>query len=211
VIHRRAFVTGLAAVPIAGRAPVLSARATPRQSTAPVRVTRTGIIYDNRYYGFPDDADDSPAVLALWQNSTWHYHTFPEDTEGVIRHVSTGLTFVTVPVPRNEPPEVELLHLGGDLAVDSARLRLIAYAAQRAAVDGFLDSFKEHRRRLAHAQQAFYFRILDQEPGEDDENPQWTIRQSAPPLLATEGDRFEDLWIYPFTELDRPRRCKNQA
>src|SRR5208282_6629835 len=77
----------------------------------PCSFTRMGLptLYDNRYYGFPEDADDGALVFDLGQNSTWHYHTFPDDTEGVLRHVPTGLTFVTVPVPRNEPPEVELL------------------------------------------------------------------------------------------------------
>jgi hypothetical protein len=194
---RRAFVTGLAAVAVASLARALPALATPRRSIAPVRATRSGLLFDNRFYGCPDDTDGGDLVFDLWQNSTWHYHTFPEDTEGVLRHVPTGLTFVTVPVPRNEPAEVELLHLGRAFAVDSERLRIIGYAAQRSAVDGFFGSFKERRRRWPHAQQAFYFRRLDEEPDDNDEDPQWTIRQPAPPLLATEGDRFEDLWIYP--------------
>jgi hypothetical protein len=196
-IDRRAFVTGHAAVAVASLARALPALATPRRSIAPVRATRAGLLFDNRFYGFPDDTDDSALVLALRQNSTWHYHTFPDDTEGVLRHVPTGLTFVTVPVPRNEPAEIELLHLGSALTVDSARLTRIGYAAQTSAMTGFLESFRERRRRMPHAQQAFYFRHLDEEPDDNDEDPQWTIRQPAPPLLATEGDRFEDLWVYP--------------
>jgi hypothetical protein len=196
-IDRRAVVTGLAALAVAGRVAAMPALATPRRSVTPVCATRTGLLYDNRYYGFPDDADGVDLVFDVGQNSTWHYHTFPDDTEGVLRHVATGLTFVEVPVPRNEPPEVELLHLGSALAVDSARLTIIGYAAQTSAMTGFLDSLKDRRRLLPHSQQAFYFRFLDEEPDDDDEDPQWTIRQPAPPLLATEGDRFGDLWIYP--------------
>ena len=189
MIHRRAFVA------VAGLALALPALATPRRSVAPVRATRTGLLYDNRYHGFPEDADGGGLVFDVGQNSTWHYHTFPDDTEGVLRHVPTGLTFVTVPVPRNEPSEVELLHLGSALAVDNARL--LGYAAQTSAMTGFVESCRDRRRRLPHSQQAFYFRFLDEEPDDNDEDPQWTIRQPAPPLLATEGDRFEDLWVYP--------------
>ena len=134
MIDRRAFVA------VAGLAFALPALATPRRSIAPVRATRTGLLYDNRYYGFPDDADGGDLVFAIGQNSTWHYHAFPDDTEGVLRHVPTGLTFLTVPVPRNEPPEVELLHLGSAPAVDNARLTMIGYAAQTSAMTGFLES-----------------------------------------------------------------------
>lgn len=197
MIDRRAFVTGLAAVAVTGLAPSMPALATPQRSVMPVRATRTGLLYDNRYYGFPEDADGGDMVFDVGQSSTWHYHTFPDDTEGVLRHVPTGLTFVTVPVPRNEPPEVELLHLGCAPAVDSAWLTMIGYAAQTSAMTGFLESCRDRRRLLPHSQQAFYFRFLDEEPDDNDEDPQWTIRQPAPPLLATEGDRFGDLWVYP--------------
>jgi hypothetical protein len=187
MIHRRAFVTGLAAVPVAGRA--FAACATPRLPVAPVRANRTGLIYD--YYYVPNDAEDCSLVYSIRQNSNWHYHTFFDDHNGVIRHVATGLTFVTV------LDGVELLDLGSDLRVDSSRLKIIGYATQTAAFDGLIGTGKEHRQRMPHAQQALYFRVLDQEPDEDDEDPQWTIRQPAPPLLATEGDTFEDIWIYP--------------
>ncbi len=199
-IGRRELLTGLAAVAVAGVAPALPVLATPRRSVAPVRATRTGLLFDNRYWGFPEGAD-SDLVFDVGQNSTWYYHTFPDDTEGVLRHVATGLTFVTVPVPRNEPPEVELLHLGSALAVDSSQLAIIGYAAQTSSTGGFVASLKDRRRRLPHSQQAFYFRFLDEVDDEYDENaeaPEWTIRQPAPPLLATEADRFEGpLWIYP--------------
>jgi hypothetical protein len=197
MIDRRAFVTALAAVAVAGLAPVLPALATPKRSVAPVRATRTGLLYDNRYCGFPEGADGGDLVFDIGQTSTWHYHPFPEDTEGVLRHVATGLTFLTVPVPRNEPPEVELLHLESVLAVDSSRLTMVGYAAQTCARTGFVESLRDRRRLLPHSQQAFYFRFLGEDPDDNEEDPQWTIRQPAPPLLATKGDRFEDLWIYP--------------
>jgi len=197
MIERRAFVAGLAAVAVAGLAPARPALATPRRSVAPVRAVRSGLLFDNRYYGFPVDVEGSNLVFDALQNSTWQYHSFPDDTEGVLRHVATGLTFLTVPVPRNEPPEVELLHLGSALAVDKSRLTMIGYAAQTCAWPAFAESFSDCRRGLPHAQQAFSFRFLDVEPDEDDDDAQWTIRQPAPPLLATEGDRFEDIWIYP--------------
>jgi len=192
-IDRRSLVTGFAASTAAA---ILPALATPRRYVAPVRATRTGLLFDNRY-GFPKYAEGGDLFFDVAQNSTWHYHTFPDDTEGVIRHVPTGLTFVTVPVPRNEPPYVELLHLGSALAVDNARLTMIGYAAQTCAWSGFSESCSDRRRLLPHAQQAFYFRFLDEEPDEDDEDPQWTIRQPAPPLLATEGDSDGVLWVYP--------------
>jgi hypothetical protein len=197
MMERRAFASGLAAVAVAGLAHPLPALALPRRSVAPVRATRTGLLFDNRYWGFPDDAEGGDLVFNVGQNSTWHYHAFTDDTEGVLRHVATGLTFVTVPVPRNEPPEVELLHLESAPAVKGARLAIVGYAAQTCAWPAFAASLADRRRLLPHAQQAFTFRFLDEEPDDSDENPQWTTRQSAPPLLATEGDRFEDLWIYP--------------
>ncbi len=189
MIDRRAFVAA------AGLA--LPALALPRRCVAPVRATRTGLLFDNRYGGSPDGVDGGDLVFEVGQNSTWHYHAFPDDTEGVIRHVPTGLTFVTLPVPRNEPGEVELLQLGSAVAVDQARLSLIGYAAQTCAWTAFAESLSDRRRLLPHVRQAFYFRFLDEEPGEDDDDPQWTIRQPAPPLLAGVGDRFGELWVYP--------------
>ena len=50
MIDRRLVVTGLVAVAVAGLAYALPARATPRRSVAPVRATRSGLLYDNRYY-----------------------------------------------------------------------------------------------------------------------------------------------------------------
>jgi hypothetical protein len=194
-IGRRELLTGLVPVIVVGVAAALPVLAMPRRE--PIRATRTGIVFDNRYYGFPDDAPGGAPVYDAGQYSTWHYHAFPDDTEGVLRHVATGLTFVTVPVPRNTPPDVELLHVGGVLPPASPSVTTLGYAAQTSAMTGFLDSLKDRRRRLPHSQQAFYFRFLDEEPDEDDADPQWTIRQPAPPLLATAGDRFEDLRIYP--------------
>jgi hypothetical protein len=197
-IDRRGLVTGIAA---SAAAAILPALATPRRSVAPVRATRSGLLYDDRYYHFPDDVGD--LVLDIGQNSTWHYHPFTADTEGVLRHVSSGLTFVTVPAPSleewHEPPYVELLRLGSAPAVDSARLTMIGYAAQTSAMTGFVESFKDGRRLLPHRQQAFYFRFLDEEAKDNPpEDPQWTTRLPAPPLLANEGDSDGVLWVYPY-------------
>jgi hypothetical protein len=138
-IDRRAFVTGLAAVAIAGVVPALPAAAAP--------LVRVGLPFRRSDY-VPDWFEDS--IMTAY-NTLWHVqrHSFSEWT---IRHCDTGLMFATDPRaafdvslarPADAPP----------LSLDPALLDMVGNASRYVRTSA---GFAAMRRQAEGREGAFF-------------------------------------------------------
>jgi hypothetical protein len=117
---RRAIITGLAAVAVAGVTPALPASAAP--------LIRTGLVFRRNEYKFVWSED----ILQTALRSRWHFQQwgYPDRT---ICHCATRLMFT---LERGRTDGVELIRAAGATAVplDEAELDRIGHAARRASV-----------------------------------------------------------------------------
>jgi hypothetical protein len=107
-LDRRVVITGLAAVAVARVVPPLPLVAA--TTVIPVVARRTGCCFCHLA---PHYADLAPNIGHYRLTSTWHYHAFARG-EAVIRHLPTGLTFITTPREITPRTAVELLTLSSD-------------------------------------------------------------------------------------------------
>jgi hypothetical protein len=117
---RRAIITGLAAVAVAGVTPALPASAAP--------LIRTGLVFRRGEYAF----DWSEDFLQTALRSRWHFQQwdYPDRT---ICHCATRLMFT---LERGRTDGVELIRAAGATVApcDEAGLDLIGHAARSASV-----------------------------------------------------------------------------
>jgi hypothetical protein len=169
-LGRREFVTGLAAVAVAGVAPALPFTVT--AEAMPIMAQRTG-----HYCGHlkPCYHDIAPNIAHYRLTSTWHYHAFGYG-EAVIRHLPTGLTFLTAPPEITPRMAVEMLALPDDPPIPIS----LGYAARSIAI----------RSRPIRDHGAVFISYATMPRGT------LAMRQPAPPLFAEGFSRYA-LWVYP--------------
>jgi hypothetical protein len=197
-LDRRAIVTGLAAVAVAGCVPALPVRAASLPTSA-LRATPTGILYNGikdwrlPIYDLAFDAEKEEG------DATWHYQAFGDGFSCVVRHLPTGLTFLADREGDGHLSNVELLDLEGIPELASGWPVLTGYSARSIADTARRWAYA--RSHLPHDERAIYvWSVVD----EQKRPPFWTTYCAAPPLLA-EGFSREDMRIYAPDVIATPR------
>ena len=182
-LNRRAIVTGIGAVAVAGVAPALSASAAP---VAPAFcATATRFIYPRRKEACINWRE---GAYFLRNGATWHYHPFGDGHDCVIRHLPLGYLFVTHPRTNRRRNAVQIIAFRDERLIPDPVC--LGYAARFIAME--CRQFRERNAALPHDQRALY--ISYQKTANDTDAIM--LHRPAPPLIADSFSR-DHLAVFP--------------